>query len=82
MKAVTAMTIKRKDAQRAIQGMTGFRKELEKERNRLRGSVRMLKKHAKRGTLPEWGPDAFHLFRSPDYSFGRMLKLLRKHKVL
>lgn len=74
--------INKKEAQEAMKGLKGIRKELEKERARLSGSMKGLRKHAKAGTMPEWTEDAMELFRSPDYSYLRLMKLLRKNKVL
>lgn len=74
--------INKKEALDAMKGLTTIRKELEKERNRLKGSAKALRKHARAGTHPDWTADAFELYRSPDYSFGKLLKLLRKNKLL
>ncbi|MDF2922658.1 MAG: hypothetical protein K0R57_1572 [Paenibacillaceae bacterium] len=71
-----------KEARNAMKGMTNLRKELEKERSRLNKSVKTLRKQAKAGTLPEWSEDVMKLYRSPDYSFVKLMKLMRKHKVL
>jgi glutamine synthetase len=71
-----------KEARSAMKGLTGIRKELEKERSRLKGSMKRLHKHAKAGTLPDWTEEAFQLFQSKDYSYTQLLKLMRKKKVL
>lgn len=71
-----------KEARSAMKGLIGIRKELEKERARLKGSMKTLRKHAKAGSMPDWTWDAFQLFRSKDYSYMRLLKLMRKNKVL
>lgn len=72
----------RKETQSAIKGLTGIRKELEKERNRMKSSVKRLRKNARDGSVPSWTPDVVRLYGSKDYSFLKLIKLLRKNKVL
>lgn len=74
--------ISKKEARDAMKGMTTIRKELEKERARLKGSMKTLGKHARAGTAPDWSEDLMKLYGSPDYSFGKLLKLMRKNKML
>lgn len=71
-----------KEAKEAMKGLTNIRKELEKEKKRLNGSMKTLRKHARAGTKPEWTGDLQKLYRSPDYSFFKLMKLLRKNKIL
>lgn len=71
-----------KEARSAMKGLNGIKKELEKERARLKGSMKTLRKHAREGSMPDWTEDAVSLFRSEDYSYWKLLKLLRKNKVL
>jgi hypothetical protein len=74
--------IHKKEAQNAMKGLTTIRKELEKERARLKGSMKKLGKHAKSGTMPDWADEAMKLYHSPDYSFIKLMKLMRKNKLL
>ncbi|WP_438447792.1 hypothetical protein [Gorillibacterium sp. sgz5001074] len=71
-----------KEARSAMKGLNGIKKELEKERSRLKGSMKTLRKHAREGSMPDWTEEAFSLFRSQDYSYWKLLKLMRKKKVL
>lgn len=74
--------ISKKEAKEAMKGMTTLRKELEKERARLKGSMKTMRKHARAGTAPDWSQDLMKLYASPDYSLGKLLKLMRKNKIL
>lgn len=74
--------ISKKEAKEAMKGLITLRKELEKERARLKGSMKTLRKHSKAGTAPDWTQDLMKLYGSPDYSYGKLLKLMRKNKVL
>lgn len=74
--------ITRKEARDAMKGLTTIRKELEKERARLKGSMKTLGKHAGAGTVPDWTDEAMRLYGASDYSYLKMLKLMRKNKVL
>lgn len=71
-----------KEARSAMKGLNGIKKELEKERARLSGSMKTLRKHAREGSLPDWTEDAAALFRSNGYSYWKLIKLMRKNKVL
>jgi len=71
-----------KEARSAMKGLQNIRKELEKERSRLKGSMKTLRKQSRSGTLPDWTWDAYSLFRSKDYSYWGLIKLMRKNKVL
>jgi hypothetical protein len=71
-----------KEARSAMKGLNGLKKELEKERARLKGSMKSLHKHAREGRVPDWSEDAFALFRSKDYSYFKLMKLMRKNKIL
>lgn len=66
----------------AMKGLKGIRKELEKERSRLKGSMKTMRKQARTGSMSDWTWEAFDLFRSQDYSYWKLLKLMRKKKVL
>lgn len=74
--------ISKKEALEAMKGMANLRKELEKERARLKGSMKTLQKQARTGAPPDWAGEAMKLYSSPDYSHRKLLKLMHSKKVL
>lgn len=74
--------ISKKEVKQAMKGMTGFRKELEKEKKRLQGNMKAMKKYAASGKAPGWADEVSELYSQKDYSYWKLLKTLRKHKVL
>lgn len=76
------LMIHKKEALDAMKGLRTIRKELEKERARLKGSMKTLKKHSRTGNMPDWADDAMKLYQSSDYSHWQLMKLLRKNKLL
>lgn len=65
-----------------MKGMIGFRKELEKEKKRLQGQMKAMKKYSASGKAPAWADEVSKLYSQTDYSYWKLLKTLRKHKVL
>ena len=74
--------LNKKDVRSAMKGMTNLRKELEKERSRLKGSHKTLRKHAAEGSSPVWAQEVYELYGNNDYSYIKLLRLMRKHKIL
>ncbi|WP_010275100.1 hypothetical protein [Paenibacillus senegalensis] len=72
----------RKEMLEARKGLVYFRGDLVKKRNQLRGQTRSLKKQAKAQAAPVWADQVYDLYSQPDYSFWKMLRILRKHKIL
>lgn len=72
----------RKEMLESRKGLLGIRKELEQKRNKLHGQVKKMKKLSKTQEIPEWVEQVHELYAKPDYSFGKVLRTLRKHKIL
>lgn len=72
----------RKEMLESKKGIITLKKELTKKRNQLRGQSRSLKKQARTQAAPEWAEQVYNLYSQPDYSFWKVLRTLRKHKIL
>lgn len=72
----------RKEMLGSRKSLVYFRGDLVKKRNQLRGQVRGLRKQSRTQAAPEWAEQVYDLYSQPDYSFWKVLKTLRKHKIL
>ncbi|SHE09939.1 Uncharacterised protein [Chlamydia abortus] len=64
------------------QSLLSIRKDLEKKRNELKGTVKSMQKLAVTQEIPEWVQDVRSLYSQKDYTYWKLIRTLRKHKML